>query len=169
VQVEQCVKLSARCCTVYYLNQVLLPCCVRSTAAPAIEWHAVRNDSHSGSDQWSKTLTPKAKAVRLPGRVSVPAILVLVLAFTCELIGIPDWPCPLSAPTVLLSTWRLYSLLLAGLPALEYTWSTLVAALSTLVAALAAWGIPLSDLPGLVPQALPWPLVLWRTCVIGHV
>jgi len=32
---------------------------------------------------------------------------------------------------------------------------------------LAAWGFPLSDLPGLVPPALPWwamPLVLWRTC-----
>jgi len=46
---------------------------------------------------------------------------------------------------------------------------------STLAAALAAWGIPLSDLPRiplsdiprLVPPALPWwamPLVLWRTC-----
>jgi len=29
--------------------------------------------------------------------------------------------CPLFAPTVLLSTWRLYLLLLAGLPASEYT------------------------------------------------
>jgi len=35
------------------------------------------------------------------------------------------------------------------------------------IQALAAWGSPLSDLPGLVPPALPWwamPLVLWRTC-----
>jgi len=38
---------------------------------------------------------------------------------------------------------------------------------STLAAALAAWGFPLSDLPGLVPPALPrgaMPLVLWQTC-----
>jgi len=39
--------------------------------------------------------------------------------------------------------------------------------ITSAAAASAAWGFPLSDLPGLVPPALPWwamLLVLWRTC-----